>query len=45
MADTVQVGLRLQEVLVRKYKKRALELSVNYLDLMKIVLAKGVDSL
>ena len=42
---TEQIGLRLQEKLITKYKKRANELGVSYMDLIKIVLAKGIDEI
>ncbi len=43
--ETEQLGLRLQKKLVQKYKKRANELGVSHMDLIKIVLAKGIDEI
>ena len=37
---TKQIGLRISQELIKKYQKRANELGINYMDLIKVTLAK-----
>jgi predicted DNA binding CopG/RHH family protein len=41
---TKQIGLRLSIKLIDKYKRKASELDVNYMDLIKIALAEWVNT-
>lgn len=40
---TKQIGIRIDEILINKYKKKAKELGVEYTDLMRVKLAEVME--